>query len=100
MTIAVRDMRFVDSPTGYRLWVGWAHQTHNNFFKDQCNELSSPLTFQAVGELRCATQKRILPYLETVFGSSVLGYYRNMAVQHGSFRGRGPATYVDINRSF
>lgn len=39
-------------------------------------------------------------HLEPVLGLSVLGYYRNMAVQHGRRCGQGPAPYVDINGSF
>ena len=40
------------------------------------------------------------PSLEPVFGLSFLGYCRNMEVQHGSLRGRGPSPYVDIKGSF
>ena len=35
--------------------------------------------------------------LQSVFGLSLLGYSRNMAVQHG---GKGPAPSVDVRGSF
>ena len=36
----------------------------------------------------------------TVFGLSVLGYGRNMALQHGGLRERGPVPSVGINFLF
>ena len=38
--------------------------------------------------------------LEPVFGVFILGYCRNMVVQHGGLRERGPGPYVDIMSSF
>ena len=39
-------------------------------------------------------------YFSTAFSLSVLGYCKNMAVQHGGLRGKQPAPHVDINGSF
>ena len=41
-------------------------------------------------------EKHERPSLEPVFGLSILGYCRNMAVQHGGLHGGGPAPSVDI----
>ena len=40
------------------------------------------------------------PSLEPVFGSSILGYCRNIVVQYGRLCGRGPTPYVDMKGSF
>ncbi len=62
-----------------------------------------PSLSKRVGEPTVAatsTQKRERQSLEPVFGLSVLGYCRNMAVQYGGLRGRGPAPHVAMKGSF
>ena len=59
-----------------------------------------PLPFKRVGEPTVGgSEKCERPFLEPVFGLSILGYSRNMAVQHGVLCGRGPAPYVDTQGS-
>ena len=65
------------------------------------NQLNTPpLPFQACRRTYDGHEKCESPSLEPVFGLSVLGYCRNMAMQHGGFCLRGPAPYVDIKGSF
>ena len=45
------------------------------------------------------TQKHKWPYLEPLSGLCVLGYCRNMMLQHGGLSGWGHAPYVEINNS-
>ena len=67
-----------------------------------CNQMNTPpliLPFQACRRTYGSSKthkKGERPSLEPVFGLSVLGYCRNMAVQHGGLCRRGPAPYVDI----
>ena len=54
-----------------------------------------PLLSHCIGEPMVARKKH-----DTVFGGSVLGYCKNMAVQHGGLHERGPTAYVEIKGSF